>query len=453
MSADAVQKPTTPPTSAKGKGHKRPFSIDLSLELEHQLEMEDAPTSPTAGNGILPNPDTLDPQILSHIVVQLRQSMSDLTKERDDLVLLLSKSTSKEAELSDALQHMTEAATVLEEKYSAAKQKMHDDAESISMLRSKVDESRRGLMRLQSESRRQSAAPSALDLSRAGSIFSSPPSSKRASFTPLTGSYAGSARPSHGHRRISSEFSLDSSDPAGQTFLIHDTPTKASRRQSSIFNRTPQSLDGERDPMSIEFDRQRQELVAVKDELDETRSELAEVKEAKEASDSCVIALREFIATNNVGVDSPGMPSPSAEVKKHFAGSSGWGFNKLWKVDTSVRSPSVDADPTPTNQMPASAVPFTRKIGGFFGSRGGSVSSIMSSDSLSPMQSNAALQRQSVYSGSDVSSLAEPVSPTGGEESHVTIRTSSDDNSVAGSPQVTGKGIEQLPVVPQGVAA
>ena len=104
--------------------HARPFSIDLSLELERQLDMESLPPTPAHYATTMPvqSPpaisqlkESLDPDVLAHIITQLRRSLNDLTKERDDLVQLLSSAHAREAELEDALQHMTEKATTMEE--------------------------------------------------------------------------------------------------------------------------------------------------------------------------------------------------------------------------------------------------------------------------------------------------------------------------------------------------
>lgn len=133
------------PVSAKSRRH---FSIDLSLELERQLEMEaDSQPNTPAHNATAHNTDakgdSLDPHILAHIIMQLRQNMAELTKERDDLVQLVAQSTAQEAQAKDALQLMTDKAAHLEEVYGDAKRKMRDDEEAISMLRTKVEESRR----------------------------------------------------------------------------------------------------------------------------------------------------------------------------------------------------------------------------------------------------------------------------------------------------------------------
>lgn len=150
--------PNFQPYSANAKKH---FSIDFSLELERQLELESLPNTP-AKSGFLPvtpaqpstarpssvlspnpNPrESMDAAVLAHIVTQLRESLAEMTKERDDLLNLVSTAHSKEAELKDALQLMTDKATDAEEELAEARRKAKDDEEAISMLRSKVEESR-----------------------------------------------------------------------------------------------------------------------------------------------------------------------------------------------------------------------------------------------------------------------------------------------------------------------
>jgi hypothetical protein len=159
----SIMSPNYKPLSANSK---RPFSIDLSLELERQLDLESLPNTPANANLMTASAlspatavpfgtqthhsksgsDALDPQILAHIVKQLRQSLVDLTKERDDLLNMLSTAHSKEAELNDALQLMTDKATAMEEELSESRKKMRDDEEAISLLRTKVEESRSVLL-------------------------------------------------------------------------------------------------------------------------------------------------------------------------------------------------------------------------------------------------------------------------------------------------------------------
>ncbi|KAK0501271.1 hypothetical protein EDD18DRAFT_1066798 [Armillaria luteobubalina] len=461
-----------PPTAISQDFHspappkaQRPFSIDLSLELERQLDMESPPVTPAHNaqtHDTRPKRESLDPQVLAHIIMQLRHSLAEMTKERDDLLQFVSGAHSKEAELKDALQAVTDKATELEEELMTARRKMKDDEDAIAMLRTKVEESRRGLMRLQSENqnRRQSVGPMQLDLSRAGfNNFSTPGSSKRASFTPVTGSHT--TRP-NAHRRISSVSDTCIDDQSSQTLIMPPELSANPRRTSGLYNRSPQA---DRDAFNLELETLRKELRAVKDELEETTHELSEANEAREASDTCANALREFISENNVGtvdldardaVKLPPLPATTngdeTEAKK---ASAGWGF-KLWKVDTSVKptnsctsaATASTASPVvaPSAQLNASQVPLTRKIGGFFSSRG-SVSSTASTNSNSALQSNAATpqvpHRDSVYSFSDASSMNEPLSPTSEESPHndVVVRSLSDMGSLGGSSPPFSNGV------------
>lgn len=114
-------------------------SIDLSLELERQLDTESLPGtpsfSPRAQNGDLRT--SLDPHVLAHIVTQLRDSLTHITRERDDLVHQVAESHTREAEFKDSLALWAERCAGLEKDLEAAKKKSQDDDEAISMLRSK----------------------------------------------------------------------------------------------------------------------------------------------------------------------------------------------------------------------------------------------------------------------------------------------------------------------------
>ena len=133
MSADSQQH------QANSRSSER-FSIDLSLELEQQLEHMESPSHPDPDS--TSKRESLDPHVLAHIIMQLRHSLAEMTKERDELVKALSSALSKEAQLNDALQLMTDKATGMEEELAEAKKKVKEDEEAISMLRSKVEESR-----------------------------------------------------------------------------------------------------------------------------------------------------------------------------------------------------------------------------------------------------------------------------------------------------------------------
>ncbi|KAH9479630.1 hypothetical protein JR316_0008225 [Psilocybe cubensis] len=486
------------------------FSIDLSLELERELEnMESPPVTPVnhsarkgragsdashvrredsvkqEGHADDPAPD---PEILAHIITQLRRSLAEMTKERDDLLKMMEDATRREAEAQDALQIMTEKATAAEEQMMEMRRKMKEDEDQISLLRTKVEESRRGLMRLQTE-KRQSMTP--IDIARASGAlasFGNQPSSKRASFVPLTGSGR-----QNGHKRISSvndssfgAFPTPDMTPSPNAHAFNIAATEAilsgapaSSGSRRFFGRQSPDGDGLHSAASAdsaaaataaEMVAMRKELQAVKDELEMAKHDLIEAKEAKEASETCVTALREFIAENNVGAAVGGEGAPAhvklpppptmATGEEEYSDSkktgTGWGF-KLWGSSSSNSSgsgsngndsssgagpysASVTASPmlpsssaalahSPASATPigtaAATAPLSRKLGGFFSSRVSTSSSDSREQSRTPLppplvlpqlQTNAAAtrmpsQRDSMYSYSDASSVAEPVSP------------------------------------------
>ncbi|KAG6810863.1 hypothetical protein H0H92_010019 [Tricholoma furcatifolium] len=512
-----------PLSSESLAGTKKHFSIDLSLELERQLDMESFPPTPVhyvdgkPVTGIKSPRDSMDPQILAHIVKQLQQSLVDVTRERDELREAVALSHSHEAEIQDALQHMIDKATTMEIELSDARKKIKDDEEAIALLRTKVEESRRGLMRLQTENRRQSMAP--IDVSRAGiPSFNSPPSAKRATFTPMTGSLT--ARP--GHRRIASVSSVNDS-PTHPSFLdnknstsppsftfpdnVSSLPPNNSRRYSGLFGRTSPNSQTEtttstspEPSFTAELEALRKELRTVKDQLTQTKHELMESNEAREASETCVKALRDFIGENDVGatitdpetasVTSLKLPPPPTMARgdddesviappKKTAPATSWGFGKLWGESTAKAPPSVPlsatiapAQATPTQPPPPmSATPLSRKFGSFFSSRTPSISSTASvlepapegstsgsrlveeeEQEAKPRLSNAgeSIQesiRESMYGGSTSDSSSSDVEPVSPPEvyntDNVVVRdgASLSDSSASNSPEL-GKDIK-----------
>ena len=314
-------------------------------------------------------------------------------------------------------------------------------------------------MRLQTESRRQSMIPSDSRTSLTLPGFGNSPPSKRTSFAPLTG------RP--GHMRISSvsdTSSFNADSPRTQSFNItspephtSSPPPNSSHRYSGVFGQlllptsdlptTTATEPPDSNPSagvatagSDELETLRKELQSLKAELATVKHELIEAIEGKEASETCVKALREFIADNNVGVvpadgaavpmklpPLPTMMTTGEEGLDRTKPSGGWGF-KLWGVESPLRSTtkpvSVPSSISPVNSTstlpPApviAAAPLSRKLGGFFSSRS-SLSSNSSHQQPTPvLQSNVQLplhvhsQRDSSYSFSDASSVAEPISP------------------------------------------
>lgn len=333
-------------------------------------------------------------------------------------------------------------------------------------------------MRLQTENRRQSVTAMTIDVARAGLPSGpTPKSSKRASFTPMTGSFTpltGSfnGRP-NGHRRISSVSDNGVSDVLNaQSLTIPDNFPPVNRRISGMFGRggsPPQTEGAVPEEIAAELAALRKELSTIKDDLEETRHELSEATEAKEASDTCVKALREFIAENNVGSNPD--PSDSSSAKLSLAPSEtsgeengmkrantgGWGFNKLWKVDTTVKpasgptsagsAASIMTPAAPSPAVTAPAAPLARKLGGFF-SRAGSISipppPLQTNSSQPPILQDS--HRDSMYSFSDASSVAEPLSPTGEVNGNVMVRdvsTSSDLGSAGASPNDVKESYQQ----------
>jgi hypothetical protein len=294
-------------------------------------------------------------------------------------------------------------------------------------------------MKLQAEaknSRRQSVqAPIVLDMSRVG-IPSGQPSSKRASFTPLASSHV---RPPPRGSSISMSDpvipgltpgaidGLPGSSPPDQPTIDNDASGSShsqpsSRAFSSLFGRTsPQPHAGlehspPRNDVAAELEALKRELRSVKDELEETRHDLIESNEAREASETCVKALREFIGENHSDqMRLPPTPhmtkgdeaDETADLNKKNGLTTGWGF-KLWpggngsgpvKASTSsytqlpVRRGSNASAPPPRPSTSQPPPPAFGRLGGFFNS----ISSVNSPN---------------LQNGSDTSSETEPVSPT-----------------------------------------
>lgn len=405
----------------------RPHSIDLTLELERQLDNESLPNSP-APNG---RPQSLDTHVLASIVTQLRMSLEERTKERDALSNELAETKYREDNLKEALHTVTDKCLRTEAELTNAREQHKEDEEAISMLRQKVEESRRALMRLQTESRRASQVSNlTLDLSRPGASTNGLPSSKRASFIPLTGNPVGQM----GHRRIASfsdpglmsapSFGQNSQWPSSPGATEFSPPARAapppmsgqSRRFSGMFGHAPPTLPDVPPFDPTEFETLRKELAVVKDQLEEAKHDASEAHEAREASEMCVRALRTFIAENSVGEQPsrsnarPGMKQPLPPVSAASPSSgSRWGF-KLWSSDAPATPVNTPAAPPVSAASAGVPSPVARKLGGLFSPR-----SSISSTSTPTRPTEASAQQDLPYPGSDTSSLAdsstEPVSP------------------------------------------
>ena len=290
-------------------------------------------------------------------------------------------------------------------------------------------------MRLQTEKRMSIASNLSLDLSRQPPSLSGPPSSKRASFAPLTGTSAGRM---HAHRRISSVsdtgFALGGStlgepstwpppSPRSPRILEDSDATPVDRpnkRMSLLFGRgaAPQF---EQPPSDVEGEALRKQIRDLQQQLDDSKRDLVESQEAHEASELCVRALRTFISENNVGVPSAiksgttGPPPPPSHVSHSKQGStaSRWGF-RLWASSETEPVKGTSPAPTPTTAAlpPDTGFPAgqaaPRKFGGLFGSRTSTSSNGSARTPYDPVH------QEPMYNGSDTSSLADssgPISP------------------------------------------
>jgi hypothetical protein len=269
-----------------------------------------------------------------------------------------------------------------------------------------------------------------IDLSRASSYsFGGPSSAKRMSFTPLTGSSAGRMQ---NHRRISSvsdsnvnwtetaSGQMADTSPNPQTATLPDTspplsyiPTNT-RRISGLFPRAP-APESEPVPGAGVVERQtlQREVQTLRAALEEVSHELMEAKEAREASETCVKTLRDFIAEHNVGVSPMRSDVDSVAIrgddtdKKSATGSIGsrWGFGGLFRAGEASspvipsRGAASSTSPSPTSE------PLSRKLGGLFGGRGS-----FSSGTSAPPRGTPVIQ-DAMYHGSDTSSTAESAEP------------------------------------------
>lgn len=297
-------------------------------------------------------------------------------------------------------------------------------------------------MRLQTESRRMSQ----LTIDSSARVNGAPSPNKRMSLL-----ISPPPNPHRGHKRISSQ-----SDSA---FTLGDTFQWASPPPSSLL-----LADEEQTFASREVQGLKQEIKSLKDSLEETKHELLEANEAREASEQCAKALRDYISEFRVGEaesSPPDIPPPTTPAKTEDPKSSSkWSF-KLWNGATPATSPSVP--PTtplspPTSSSAVSPIPspqppaLTRKIGSFFSSRAGSVSSVTSFTTPLPMVHT---QQPSMYrASSDVSSVTEeeepnsPYSDTSKTPAQAVIRQFTAGSDVDGGIHTHERGKESGDFVP-----
>lgn len=326
------------------KSHGQKTSIDLSLELERELDALENATS---------DPSSLNTQALSSYLAQLRESVAELTQTRDDLITSLAQSKKESAERQHNLEIVEQREQLLQQKVNELDEQTRADKDTINLLRQKVEESRRGLMRLQTEHKRSSSVvqPLSLDLSKPGSTAKG---SGRTSLGPggsgqLSSRLSGPSPIAKGHRRFSSvaiisgrDIDLTPADDSTQDPALEQArPVRNPNRLSRLIGG---ELAGPAPPLTAPLPNQETtvnlaaSLRTALSEIEELKTRLAESEEAKEASDSCVKALREFIEHHRIGELVPGEPIHPIPERKNEGNNGVWGGMKLWRTDSNTKS-------------------------------------------------------------------------------------------------------------------
>ncbi|KAG9004025.1 hypothetical protein FRB94_002734 [Tulasnella sp. JGI-2019a] len=391
-------------------------SIDLAVDLEHALNNEEHNDSEHGlhqENHMMndknqPDGDEerYDPEILTSIIIQLRATLVNMTHERDESNEALAAAghkyaalEAKTADLSELLTLEKDRCAALEVERDHALHSAKENEEQVNMLRAKVEESRRGVMRLQAESRRvstqnhgaKSNGPLPLDLSSPARspVFASP-------FTPGANkrqSFQVGPRPllsGQGHRRISSmsdpgqspggdvppvphmpiPLSSDGLPPSPVTHTFGSGSESQTADQAKANWKRASLMAKKRDPrdqspsnglapagaadsgrrsaspptansvaLAAELEVLKSELTVTKKELETVTRDLAEAHDAKEAADALAKTLREFIAEQSIGLaDDP--PAPSSSSQHNMPGSSSSSIHG-WGDPASVTSPGV----------------------------------------------------------------------------------------------------------------
>lgn len=298
-----------------------PYGIEFSLD-----PTDDGSGVPDSYEGVI----ALDPDVLASLVIQLRTNLqstqtelSHVKLEREELITALAIAQTRISDIKFEKEDMHKAMTDLkglndkershaeglERDLGEALRKVQEGEEAIAMLRSKVEESRRALMRLQSEQNRrisQLAAPSPMPM--IASPFATSTTFDGLPRTPVPGTagftkrmstpggfsaYAGQSlllaappKGRNGHKRQSLNTEPESGTDENS---LSQQQEKAARRQSMFVRPTESLLN----PLGAELEALRQELVAARMELDDAQGLLKEEQVAREASEVCINALKE----------------------------------------------------------------------------------------------------------------------------------------------------------------
>jgi hypothetical protein len=298
-----------------------PYGIEFSLDTG-----DDSSGVPDSYEGVI----ALDSDVLASLVIQLRTNLqstqtdlSQIKEEREELITALAIAQTKLSDLKFEKEDMRKTmadlkgfndkermrADALEKDLAESMRKLQESEEAVAMLRSKVEESRRGLMRLQSEQNRRMSqlnAPSPMPMIASPfathTMFDGLPRTpvpgtagfaKRMSTPVGISAYAGQSllvgAPPKGRNAHKRQSSTSDPDASNEESSFSQQQAMAARRQSMFVRPTESLLN----PLGAELDSLRQELVAARTELDDAQVRLKEEREAREASEVCVKALKE----------------------------------------------------------------------------------------------------------------------------------------------------------------
>ena len=382
------------PSDKDGKHYSITQSIALENELNGVLDAENH-------NSFAP-PDSLDPEVLTSMLVDLRIT---LASERKHFTSAMYEATSKNAalearaaDLEESLESQRAQTHAAEDRLVEAERKVVEGEQSLTMLRATLEESRRGIMRLQAESKRVSMSGASNPLP------ASTRASKRMSLNPSIPLPPNSnPRSISGHRRIAS---LSSPDSAAGFFPRAPSPELLSPSPSAPPLPLPSPVATSTENSSSPSPPADTEIATLRAELASTKRALAQATEARQASEDCLRALREFMASNASpgtlegsqdlqGLRLPPLPSDAAvdevEAPKPEPKKSGWGI-KLWK-ETKETPSAVTASPpaleralssTPSNESAPSPEPSVHR--GSFSSWTRSASASVTSSSSPSIQ-------------------------------------------------------------------
>lgn len=318
---------TRPTTQAQRLAESSSMPLGSPYGLEFSLDHGDD------GSGV---PDSyedviaLDADVLASLVIQLRTNLqsaqtelSHTKDEREELITALAIAQTKISDLKFEKEDIRKAmadlkglnekervrAEGLEKDLGDALRKVQDGEEAVAMLRSKVEESRRGLMRLQSEqNRRMSQLNTASQMPMITSPLATSTTFEGLPRTPVPGNagfakrmstpgglsaYSGHslllAPPPKGRNAHKRQSLTSESDASNDDSSLAQQQEKAARRQSMYVRPTESLLN----PLGAECEALRQELVAARMDVDDAQARLKEEREAREASEVCVKALKE----------------------------------------------------------------------------------------------------------------------------------------------------------------